>query len=47
MAESKKEPQTDLLARAREAARRELDALRSEPEKPVRNTLLTGHRRFR
>ena len=37
---------TDLLARAREEARRELEALRGELEKPVRDTILTGHRRF-
>jgi len=43
--EKKPEKPTDLLALAREAARRELDALRSKPEKPVKRMLLTGFRR--
>jgi len=46
MAESEKEKPTDLLARAREAARQELDALRAKPEKPVKQTLLTGFGRY-
>lgn len=37
---------TDLFARAQEAARRELASLRPAPERAVRDTLLTGHRRF-
>jgi len=32
----------DLLARAREAARQELESLRGKPEQPVVRTLLTG-----
>jgi len=42
MAEAEKKKPTDLLALAREAARRELDAFRDKPEKPVKRTLLTG-----
>ena len=45
MAERKKERPTDLLERAREAARRELDALRAKQEKPVKQTILTGYGR--
>ena len=47
MAEAAKKKPTDLLALAREAARRELDALRGEPKKPVRDTLLKGFGRPR
>lgn len=39
-------PQADLLARAKDAARKELAGLRGEPEKPVRDTLLKGFGRF-
>ena len=46
MAEREKEKPTDLLARARKMAQEELDALRDRPEKPVRDTILTGHRRY-
>ncbi|MBA7566917.1 hypothetical protein ES708_08616 [subsurface metagenome] len=46
MAKQEKKKPTDLLARAREEARRELEALRPEPEKPVKQTLLTGFGRF-
>jgi len=41
-----KAPPGDLLQRAREAARQELEALRDEPEQPKQPTLLTGFRRF-
>ena len=47
MAESKKGKPTDLFARAKDAARRELDALRGEPERKPKPRLLTGFgRRF-
>ena len=36
----------DLLARARKMAQDELEALREQPEKPVKRTLLTGFGRF-
>jgi len=45
MAEPEKEKQTDLLSRAREAARLELESLRGKPVKPVKQTLLTGYRK--
>ena len=46
MAEREKEKPTDLLARARKMAQDELEALREQPEKPVKRTLLTGFGRF-
>jgi len=44
--EKKPEKSTDLLMLAREAAQRELETLRGRLEKPKKQTLLTGHRRF-
>jgi len=44
-----KQTNDDLLERAREAARCELDALRDEPEQPKqpkKRTLLTGYERY-
>ena len=46
MAEHKKEKPTDLLAQAREAARRDLEAMREKPERKAKPTLLTGFGRY-
>ena len=38
------EKQSELQARARELAQKEMDALRQKPEEPVQDTVLTGWR---